>query len=356
MQTGSACRAGAMLFVAIISLVAAGCAAGRSAPSLEAVGAQLAHLKTCAQDPVEPPLFSGDPTGERFARPAAQHPIDTFLGSETGTTGRFSFAASHWSHDVPMLADFADPTRSETRVPRRAPLPGFWETVDRDLRDWPRVFWKDTKDVFSNRRNLVILGLTYGGALALQQSGPDDTVEDSFRTHATFKKDFRDVFGAIGNPGTHFGIAGLWYLAGQQRQDEKTYSVATKLFRALALNGVVTLLGQAATWEDTPNGEWGTLPSGHTSSTFTFASVMHHEYGPAVGLPLYALGVATAYARLEDGEHYLSDVVMGGVLGLVIGHTVANDGEPPQLFGGTIAPYADPVSGATGIAWVKRIP
>ena len=95
------------------------------------------------------------------------------------------------------------------------------------------------------------------------------------------------------------------------------------------------------------------MPSGHTSSTFALAAVLHHEYGAAVGIPLYGLGVGVAYSRLEDGEHYLSDVVMGGVLGLVIGHTVANDGEPPRLFGGTILPYADQASGAMGIAWAK---
>ena len=41
-------------------------------------------------------------------------------------------------------------------------------------------------------------------------------------------------------------------------------------------------------------------------------------------------------------------------MGLVIGHTVARD-EPIELFGGTIQPYANPSTGATGIAWVKHV-
>ncbi len=259
-----------------------------------------------------------------------------------------------WLHEVPSLGEFQLVTEQSTPAARRTPLPGFWETVRRDLRDWPRVFWEDTKDVFTNRQNLIILGLTYGASIAIQETGPDDAVEDSFRTHSTFKKGFRDAFSAIGNPGTHFGVAGLWYLLGQQTQDERAYDVSTKLFRALAVTGVTTFIGQTLAFDDSPNGEWGAFPSGHTASTFAFASVVHHEYGPLYGIPLYAVGGLVGWTRLEDHEHYLSDVVMGGVMGLVIGHTIANDGQPPTLFGGHLAPYVDPWMGASGIAWVKQ--
>ena len=54
------------------------------------------------------------------------------------------------------------------------------------------------------------------------------------------------------------------------------------------------MLGQAATSDRSPNGEWGTFPSGHTSSTFVVASVLHEAYGPVVGIPLYALGTLVA--------------------------------------------------------------
>lgn len=270
-----------------------------------------------------------------------------------------------WIANVPMLAEFGDDDQQQTRADRRStsngrrasarnPLPGFWETVGRDLRDLPGVFWEDNKTVFTSKSNLVILGLTYGASLAMQETGPDDSVEDSFREHSSFKGDFRAAFGIAGNPGTHFGLAGLWYLVGQQTQDEKTYTVATKLFRTLTVTGVATLLGQAVTWDKSPNGEWGAFPSGHASSSFAFASVMHREYGLQVGAPLYILSTLVAWGRLEDGEHYLSDVVMGSVMGLVIGHTIAGDGEPISLFGGEIKPFVDPASRSTGLAWVKH--
>jgi len=236
---------------------------------------------------------------------------------------------------------------------RRAPLPGFWNTVKRDVKSMPADLWEDTKAVYGSAPNLIILGMTYGGALAVQQSGADDTVERGFRDHTIFSKEARDIFGAAGNPGTHFALAGVWYLLGQQTQDEKTYEVGRTLFSALIINGLSTMVGQAASWDHSPNGEWGTFPSGHTSSTFAVASVMHDAYGPLVGVPLYGLGVLVAMERLEDDEHYLSDVIMGGVMGLVIGHTIAGE-HKFELFGGEILPYADPNTASSGIAWVKH--
>jgi len=270
-----------------------------------------------------------------------------------------------WAETVPTLNDFGlrggpdnagDPNANRfNRSEASRPLPDLGDTIKRDLKRFPEVLWGDTKSVYTNKRNLLILGLTYGASLSIQEGGPDDTVEDSLSNGRKLKKGFRDAGGLLGNPAVHFGLAGLWYLIGQQEQNNHTYEVGTKLFRALTVSGLSTLLGQAASYDRAPNGEWGTFPSGHASSSFAFASVMDHEYGHAVGWPLYALSSFVAWTRLEDREHHLSDVVMGSVLGLVVGHTVAAGGEPPKLFGGEIFPYADPMTGSTGIAWMKRI-
>lgn len=250
----------------------------------------------------------------------------------------------------------------EAKYLRRRPLPSFWETVKRDLEYMPKDIWRDTKRVYGNPINLAILGTAYGGSLALQQTGPDRTVEHHFRdplgfgrgrVHRHMSSDWRDFFGAAGNPGTHFTLAGLWYLAGQQTMDDKTYEVGKTLFSALAINGLTVLVGQAATFDRSPNGERGTFPSGHTSSSFVFASVMHQAYGHVVGMPLYGLAALVAHERLESGEHYLSDVVMGAVLGTVVGHSVAS-GRDPEFFGWKVVPWAS-LDGGTGVAFMKTL-
>ncbi len=265
--------------------------------------------------------------------------------------------------DAQDQADIAFWSEKEDKYLRRRPLASFWDTVKRDLKYMPADIWRDTKRVYTKPLNLVILGTAYGGSLALQQTGPDDTVEDHFRRkrpfgrrdiHRHFNSSWRNGFGAAGNPGTHFALAGIWYLAGQQTMDDKTYEVGKTLFSALAINGITVLLGQAATFDRSPNGERGTFPSGHTSSTFVVASVMDEAYGPAVGIPLYLLGGLVAHERLESGEHYFSDVVMGAILGTVIGHSVAQ-GRDPEFFGWKVVPYTSS-QGGTGVALMKSLP
>lgn len=241
----------------------------------------------------------------------------------------------------------------ETDFLRRPPLDSFWDTVKRDVKHMPGDLWRDTKRVYTNPVNLVILGTAYGGSLALQETGPDDSVEDHFRRgHHHIKEDWRDAFNAVGNPGTHFALAGVWYLLGQQSQDEKTYEVGKTMFSALIINGLTTLLGQAATADRSPNGGFGTLPSGHTSSSFVMASVLHRAYGHAVGIPLYGLATLVAAERIDSRDHNFADVVMGGVLGMVVGHAVAS-GRDPEFFGWKVVPYVSPESGGNGIALMK---
>ncbi|OQZ07212.1 MAG: hypothetical protein B6D36_00985 [Planctomycetes bacterium UTPLA1] len=256
--------------------------------------------------------------------------------------------------------ELADSTSSTDGYTRSSPLASFWDTVKRDVKSMPSDLWRDTKRVYANPVNLIILGGTLGGSIAIKGTGVDRSIEHHFNRrndfqppHHHMKEDWRDAFGAIGNPGTHFALAGLWYLIGQQSMDDKTYEVGKTLFSALMINGLTVVVGQAASYDRAPNGERGTLPSGHTSSSFVVASVLHQAYGHAVGVPLYALATLVAHERLEDREHYFSDVVMGGVLGLVVGHSVAS-GRDPEFFGWKILPYASTQGGA-GVAFVKTL-
>jgi hypothetical protein len=346
---------GRWLVVAALAMLV-GCSGVRTAGSLDRFGSQLDRVERARR------LSTRSVRAEsRFPTARRDSSKATFrLASDTGSqragpeegAGSFGLspaATDDWAAGV----ESQETTRPAQGRTRPGPLPGLWDTIKRDVRSMPGDLWDDTKKVYTSAPNLLILGLAYGGNLAVQESGVDGTVEDHLHNHDIFSGGVNDTFGALGNPGTHFALAGAWYLIGQQTQNEKTYEVGKTLFSALIINGVSTMAGQVATWDDGPNGEWGSFPSGHTSSTFCFASVMHEAYGPLVGVPLYGLGALVAIERLDDDEHYLSDVLMGAVLGTVIGHTVAGEHEL-KLFGGEILPYADPNTGSTGVAWVRH--
>ncbi len=286
------------------------------------------------------------------ARRSLERPL---MMSDFGSTASYEYDESDAYIHIP------DASEREEKYARRPPLDSFWETVKRDIKRAPKDLWRDTKLVYANPVNLVILGSTYGGALAVRETGVDKGIERHFQprrrdgggTHHHIKKDWLAFFDAAGNPGTHFAMASIWYLIGQQSMDDKTYEVGKTLFSALMINGMTVIIGQAAHADRGPNGRYGTMPSGHTSSSFVLASVMHQAYGHLVGVPLYALATFNGWQRVDSREHYLSDVIMGGVLGLVVGHSVAS-GRDPEFFGWKIVPWASP-DGGVGVAFAKPL-
>lgn len=69
------------------------------------------------------------------------------------------------------------------------------------------------------------------------------------------------------------------------------------------------------------------FPSGHTVIAFTVASTLSSEYKdkPFIPITLYSLAGFTAASRLNDNKHWVSDVVVGGLLGYGIGKLVYNN-------------------------------
>ncbi len=243
------------------------------------------------------------------------------------------------------------PSAAPPRTLARGLLPSFKDTLWRDIKRLPGDLWYETVDVYTNPLNIVILAGAGGASIALAQHQDEDTAEFFDENHH-FGQGWRDALSFAGSPATHFVLAGLWYTVGAVNQDEKTYEVGKTLIDALVINGLSTSFIKIVSNRESPNGEEQAFPSGHTSSSVTFATVMHEAYGPWVGVPLYGVSALVAMERLDEGEHWISDVVFGAALGLVVGHTVAN-GRPPEIFGGELSPYINPENGASGIAWVK---
>ncbi len=298
-------------------------------------------------------------SGREPLRPASRRQAWAGTGSLRAATRRGvtpsdierrSFALAAFQAEVDSGAAQSQPA-AEKPMSARGPLPGFLETVKRDIKRWPSELWRDTVNVYTDPTNVIILLGASGATIALRQHADEDNAE-FFEEQHHFGQGWRDALSFVGSPATHFVLGGLWYAVGVAKQDEKTYEVGRTLIDALAITGLSTLAIKFASGRDSPNGEEFAFPSGHTSSTVTFAAVMHDAYGPWVGIPLYGLSALVGIERLDDQEHWLSDVVFGAALGWVVGHTVA-EGRRPEIFGGELAPYISPDTGVSGIAWVK---
>jgi len=225
------------------------------------------------------------------------------------------------------------------------------EVIKDDLRLLPRELWKSTKDS-ATVPNLLILSAA-GGLSAVSRGSWDHRVDRSFRNHegSLFEKT-GDTGSVLGSPLLHFGVALTAYGYSVAAEDDELYGFSKSLTQALILNGLVTSGLKAAAHDYSPNGEAWAWPSGHTSSTATVAAVAWEYYGWKAGLPLYLVTGFVAASRLEDREHWLSDVVFGAALGAVIGHSVAQ-GRQLEVGGFTVLPYVHPEGGA-GIMFAKQ--
>lgn len=57
------------------------------------------------------------------------------------------------------------------------------------------------------------------------------------------------------------------------------------------------------------------FPSGHSTSSFTAATLIESNSGPLFGIPAYGLAGFVAFERVEEGRHFPSDVLAGAAIG-----------------------------------------
>ena len=118
------------------------------------------------------------------------------------------------------------------------------------------------------------------------------------------------------------GAVGSWVLGsltGDLRLGEFGRDAAESLIDATVLaTGLKYAVGR-----ERPSGTDNlSFPSGHTITAFCFAPVVTKYFGWEAGIPAYLFGAVTGLARVEGYHHYLSDVLAGATLGIVIGNAV----------------------------------
>lgn len=119
--------------------------------------------------------------------------------------------------------------------------------------------------------------------------------------------------------GTALSCWGLGALTDNLKVQEFGRDAAESLIDATV---VVTGLKYAVGRERPDGSNNQSFPSGHAITAFCIAPVVMKYWGVQAGLEAYALGTVTAFARVEGYHHYLSDVIAGATLGIVIGNAV----------------------------------
>jgi membrane-associated phospholipid phosphatase len=120
------------------------------------------------------------------------------------------------------------------------------------------------------------------------------------------------------------GALGSWAIGaiiGEKRMQQFGRDAA----ESLLLSTMVVTAVKLPVDRTRPNGGDHSFPSGHTITAFCVAPVVTRYFGWEAGVPAYLLATLTGLARVEGDHHYLSDVLAGATLGIVIGNAVVHE-------------------------------
>jgi hypothetical protein len=157
------------------------------------------------------------------------------------------------------------------------------------------------------------------------------------------------------------GASGAMYLAGRVGGHDRLRETGLLAFEALADQFVVVTALKHGTNRERPDKTNGNqdffdggkaFPSGHSSASWAFATVVANEYHdvPAVKWGAYGLAAAVSVARVTSSKHSPSDVFVGGIVGYLIGRHVARRAGLGSGTSVSIAPVFRPETRTTGIS------
>jgi membrane-associated phospholipid phosphatase len=136
-----------------------------------------------------------------------------------------------------------------------------------------------------------------------------------------------EVGGTMGDGYVQAGIAVGVYAAGRLSKSDATAHIGADLIRAQLVTGLLVHSLKLATQRDRPNGTHDSatktyaFPSGHSAATWTTATVLWRHLGWRVGVPASFLAAYASASRLQQNQHYMSDVLFGAALGIASART-----------------------------------
>jgi membrane-associated phospholipid phosphatase len=184
---------------------------------------------------------------------------------------------------------------------------------------WAGVVEQDLKTLFTYRN----LGVATAG---LGLAGIAHTWDNELKGELEGRLLFEELSGLsniYGESSFSLPVSLMLWGAGEMTERPRLAETGFALLRTLGLTQLVVAplkLGVRRERPDKSNNL--SFPSGHTANSFAIARLMHRRHGKRIGIPLYILGSFVAAGRIEDDLHFLSDVVMGAVLGTIVGNSV----------------------------------
>jgi membrane-associated phospholipid phosphatase len=209
-----------------------------------------------------------------------------------------------------------------------------------------KIFWNEGVDYFAYPLNAdskdwaIFAGIT---ATTYGLMHADSWVKDNVgrKTTLTLNQDFWDIPTSYGIV-TYANIAALsTYGVGLFSGNNEIRKVGRMLFQSLSYSGLNVMFFRTVIertrpyynkgqWDFkffTTNNEFQSFPSGHTTVAFAFSTVLAEYFDTFYSrIFFYSLAATTAFARVYNNQHFLSDVFFGALIGISGGlHTVTQE-------------------------------
>lgn len=228
-----------------------------------------------------------------------------------------------------------------------APLPGTVPPAAAPplLASDDKPFKRMIQNLFGDLRRMpstsTAISLGIGGAAAAAILPIDDHVSEHASAGGTDQ--IFHVGGLIGGGYVQGGAAAATYALGRLAHMPRVSHLGADLIRGQILNGFLTHAVKLTFRRGRPGGEPGHLPatysfpSAHTSAVWATTTVAWRHLGWKAGVPLSLIATYVGASRVQQRQHFLSDVAFGAALGIASGRTVTFDHGGRQIVAGPAA-------------------
>jgi membrane-associated phospholipid phosphatase len=220
------------------------------------------------------------------------------------------------------------------------------------FRSLSRDFLKDAGEIWSYPVHIQTRDILPIASLAVLTGfliGNDEAIHRGFMDYRDSHAWVRAVSPVISKMGTYgaWGTVGAFLCVGLIAKDGKAVETGALVTSAMLQSAVLASFLKGLTGRQRPfwadgvdhwsgpvgffkrlqsgfSGKYNSFPAGHSITAFSLATVVAMQYRKSVWVPILAYTTATGVglSRVTENKHWLSDVLVGGVLGHVIGRMV----------------------------------
>ncbi len=149
----------------------------------------------------------------------------------------------------------------------------------------------------------------------------DNEYRDNWKDHQQMSTSVADVGNFLGS-----GVATVVIIAAQYNWDSDTQNWKSHA-RALVWETAAVTALKFSFGKQRPGDKnsYVSFPSGHTSTAFATATSLTYAYGWKAAVIAYPLAAMVGASRMADDMHWISDVVGGAFLGVIIGRATFSE-------------------------------